>query len=212
MRCLALCLTLCACGSLPSQEIAEGSPWATLLDGTGLGAFRPTEFGGQGEVLLIGTGVRLERGSPLTGLTYQGPFPKVDYELEVTATRESGSDFFLGLTFPVQDSAATLVLGGWGGALTGLSCIDGEDASSNSTKSFIGFQLGQTYRVRLRVLKSDVSAWLDDELLFTLDPTQVQLSIRPEVELSLPLGVASYVTQARIENLRYRSLSEAHPK
>ena len=30
---------------------------------------------------------------------------------------------------------ATLIVGGWGGGLVGISSIDGEDASNNSTRS-----------------------------------------------------------------------------
>jgi hypothetical protein len=36
-----------------------------------------------------------------------------------------GSDFFAALTFPVNDLFCTLINGGWGGMLVGLSSLDG---------------------------------------------------------------------------------------
>ena len=47
--------------------------------------------------------------------------PKINYEVALDAMRVSGSDFFCGLTVPVNDSFCSLIVGGWGGGLGGVS-------------------------------------------------------------------------------------------
>ncbi len=201
----ALLLVACA-GTDPAAPGQVRGAWVSLLDGSGLQGWQVTPFGGEGEVRLEGAGALLGRGSPLTGLTWLGEFPDTDYELRLSATLVSGTDFFLGLTFPVGDQAASLILGGWGGSLTGLSCLDGLDASENHTKRFIAFESGRPYRVTLLVRRDRVLCSLDDEPLVELDPREFRLEVRTEVEPSLPLGVASYVTEAHIERVRFRRL------
>ena len=65
--------------------------------------------------------------------------------------RVEGSDFFVGLTFPVRDSHASLIVGGWAGSVVGISSIDGRDASENETTEVMKFKNGQWYKFRLRV-------------------------------------------------------------
>jgi hypothetical protein len=67
-------------------------------------------------------------GSNLTGVTGTGEVPAGDYEIELQAMRLAGSDFFCGLMFPVQTDHCSLIVGGWGGALVGLSSLNFHDA------------------------------------------------------------------------------------
>ncbi len=64
--------------------------------------------------------------------------------------------------FPVKKSHCSLVLGGWGGSLTGLSSLDGFDASENETTNVMDFKEGQWYKIRLRVTEKKIEAWIDD--------------------------------------------------
>lgn len=156
---------------------------------------------------LEGEAFVLHRGEPLTGVTFSQPVPEGDYELTLDATKLEGHDFFVGLTFPVPaaEGHLTLVLGGWGGALCGLSCIDDEDASSNETKFFEGFDTGQEYAVRLEVEGPRIRVEVDGERVIDFDSTGHELSLRTEVEPCRPLGIATFLTKARIRNLRWRS-------
>jgi len=214
------CLTallLSACATPPSEEpaatasaptaIEESSSWTVLFDGTSLEGWVVTPFGGEGEVELEDGAVTLEMGSYLTGIHLADgvPFPRTGYELVVVAARVSGTDFFCGLTFPVGGSHLTLVLGGWGGALTGLSCLDGLDASDNETKSFRSYVAGRDYVARVRVEADRVRAWVDDELVADVALAGRTLSLRPEVYLSRPLGIASFATTARVSSVRWRA-------
>ncbi|MDP6939338.1 MAG: DUF1080 domain-containing protein [Planctomycetota bacterium] len=210
---LAALALVAACAGSPEPSVVplteddlRPGPWTQLFDGRGLGALVPTSFGGEGEVHVEDGALVLPFGSPLTGVTYPGAFPTRDYELECAAARLSGSDFFCGLTFPVQDQHATLVLGGWGGTLTGLSCVDGEDASNNPTRRFVHFETGRDYRIRVRVGGGRLRCFLDEELIVNLALAAHDFSLRPEVQLTRPLGLSTFLTTGRISALRYRRL------
>lgn len=187
----------------PATEAAAA---VSLFDGKSLGAWKPTEFGGEGEVHVADGRIVLEMGDPMTGVTWTGKLPRMNYELELEAMRVEGGDFFCGLTFPVGDDPCTLILGGWGGATVGLSSINGADASENETTTYLRFDEGKWYRVRVRVEPHRIRAWLDDESIVDLDTRDKQLGIRAEVELSRPLGIASYYTKAALRNLKLRPL------
>jgi len=108
------------------------------------------------------------------------------------------------VTFPVHDAHLTLVLGGWGGSLCGISSLDGEDASNNETRTLRRFEEGRDYRVLLRVRQDHLEVDLDGAPLLRAALEGRALSLRPEVELSRPLGIASFGTRARVRALRWR--------
>jgi len=178
----------------------------SLFDGKTLGQWKPTDFGGQGEVYVKDGAVYMDMGSYMTGITWTGPVVRMNYELTLEAMRVEGTDFFCGLTFPVADKPCTLVLGGWGGSLCGLSTIDYFDASENQTTRFINFEKGKWYFVRLRVVPDRIQAWLDGEELVDFETTNHKLGIRMEVDLSQPLGIATWVTTGAVRNIKLRKL------
>jgi len=63
----------------------------------------------------------------------------------------------------VKESFLTLVLGGWGGSLCGLSCIDGYDAANNFTSKIFYFGTGAWWPVRLRVTDEKIEAWIEED-------------------------------------------------
>jgi hypothetical protein len=129
----------------------EGDGWQALSDGQTLAGWRVTEFAGHGEVQCQSGAIILNMGDPFTGINFTNPFPKMNYEIAFDAMRLMGSDFFCGLTVPVGDSFCSLIIGGWGGSLVGISSFDGMDASENETTKFVNFEKGRWYRIRLRV-------------------------------------------------------------
>ena len=195
-------LVLSACRVAPAEPA-----WIELFDGRSLGGFQTTDFGGQGEVVVRDGRLQLGSGSPLTGVTWTGALPHGDYELELVGRRESGSDFFCGLTFPVGDAHLTLVLGGWGGSLCGLSSLDGNDAAHNNTRVLRSFQNGRDHTIRLSITPTRVAVAIDGDALLTADLRGHALGVRPEVQLSRPLGLASFATDASFTLLRWRSMA-----
>jgi hypothetical protein len=182
--------------------------WRSLFDGKTLAGWKSTNFGGEGEVLVEKGQLILEMGSNMTGVTWTGgDLPRVDYEIRLEAMKVEGNDFFCGLTFPVRDSYCSLIVGGWGGGIVGLSSLDAEDASENETSKVMGFQKGRWYRIRLRVAQERIEAWIDDENIVNVATAGRRISIRPEVELSKPLGIATWVTKAALRKIEMRSTS-----
>ncbi len=190
----------------PSQDDADDL-WVDLFDGQSLNNWKSSQFGGEGDVLVEDGHIILDFGQPLTGITYQGKdIPTTEYELRLEAARLDGSDFFCALTFPVRDSHCSFVLGGWGGAVVGISSIDGMDASDNDTTTYRSFQRGTFYAVRVRVTDKLLEAWIDDEQVVNQDIEDRIVSTRPEVDLSKPLGISSFDTKGAVRKIQLRKL------
>jgi hypothetical protein len=203
-----------ACGAEPADEGAavDGDKPTPLFDGRTLGDWRPTEFLGRGEVKIADGRLILEAGEPMTGVTYGKAPVAMNYEIALEAMRVSGNDFFCGLTFPVGESSCSLIVGGWGGGLVGLSSLNGADASENDTASWRKFEDNRWYRIRLRVEPGRIQAWIDDEKVVDAETTDRSISIRPEVERSRPLGIATYRTTAAIRSIAVRRIGASAPR
>ncbi len=178
----------------------------SLFDGKKLGHWTITDFTGQGDVYVKDGSIFLKKGDYMTGITWTGPLVRMNYEISLEAMRVSGNDFFCGLTFPVGDRSCTLILGGWGGDLCGLSSIDSFDASENETTRFISFENGRWYHVLLRVRDDRIEARLDNQEIVNIITTDRDIDIRIEVELSQPLGIATWRTAGAIRNIKLRRL------
>ncbi len=173
-----------------------------IFDGKTLEGWEIIPFGTEGPVEVSGGKIYLGMGDGCTGITYKKEFPEVNYEVTLEAMRVEGNDFFCGMTFPVGKDPCTLIVGGWGGPVVGLSSIDGRDASENETTKYMTFEKNRWYAIRLRVTDEKIEAWIDEEKVVDFTINGKQLSIRPEVELSKPFGIASWRTTAAIRNIR----------
>ena len=197
-----------------AKNVIEDSPdqskWTDLLADKIRDGWRVTEFGSPGDVTIGDGRIETEIGAPLLGVTYSESkfkLPRDNYEIELEARRLEGTDFFCGLTFPIEASHCTLVLGGWGGGLVGLSSIDGLDASENETTSYHSFKQNRWYRVRVRVSQRIISAWLDGKQVVICNAKDRKIDTRPEVMRSQPLGLATYQTAGEFRNVRIRQLT-----
>ncbi len=181
-------------------------PAIMLFDGT-LDGWEAGVYGNSDEVCLEDDSLILEAGYPMAGIaTTHDDLPKDKYELTVESRKLIGSDFFCAITFPVGDSHCTFVPGGWGGATTGLSCIDGMDASSNETKSFRSFEKDQWYQFRIRVTPEKIEVWIDEDQAVDFDREGREISLRNETKSCKPLGIASFETRTAIRVVTVRLL------
>ena len=184
---------------------AQETRW--LFDGRSLGGWQVAPFGGGGPVEVRDGTIFLGAGDPMTGITWKGSFPAIGYELTLEAKRVAGEDFFSAITFPVGHQPCTLVIGGWGGSVVGLSSIEGSDASENETRDFMRFETDRWYRIRLRVTGERIQAWIDDRPVVDFEHVGRELSIRTEVIPNQPFGIATWRTSAALRNLQLRELS-----
>ncbi len=198
------CLTVCT-GPLLAAE------WQSLFDGKSLAGWSVTGFAGHGDVEVLDGALTLNQGI-LTGVNYTNATPTVDYEVELEARRTQGIDFFCGLTFPVRDTFATLVVGGWGGSVVGISSINGDDAAHNATTTYRRFENDRWYTIRLAVTADKLSAWIDGAQVVQVDIKGKTVSLRSgEIEASKPFGIASWSTTSQVRNIRLRRLESAAP-
>ena len=188
----------------PKVELSKPS---VLFDGKNLDYWEEIEFGGEGEVSIEDGILNFEMGDPFTGIASTlEDLPKTNFEVSLEARKVKGVDFFCGLTFPVADSHCTLILGGWGGSDCGLSCIDDKDASSNDTNTSIKFNVGQWYKIRVRVQPDRIGVWLDDKQIISTNIKGKKISLRGDTGLCEPMGIASFYTQAQYRNVELRTI------
>lgn len=190
----------------PKKPQADKTKWRDLFDGKTLKGWKTPQFGGEGKVQVKDGTIVMEAGQMMTGITYTGPLPKMNYELTFEGMRVDGSDFFCTTTFPVGDSFVSLVVGGWGGTVVGLSSIDFYDASDNATTRTKDFKSKQWYRVRIRVTQEKIQAWIDDDKMVDLETKGHKLSIRFECDLCRPLGISTWMTAGAVRNIHLREL------
>jgi hypothetical protein len=211
--CCSLAVSYSNSPSADDKSLAKETEWKSLFDGKTLKNWKSTNFGGEGEVLVKDGKIVMKQGSDMTGITWTGEaLHKINYEVSLMAQRIEGSDFFCGLTFKVNDDPCSLIIGGWGGGVVGISSLNGLDAANNETVRFETFKRGEWYKIRLRVSEKGLMAWIDDKQVVSVDTKGKKISIRGEVEPSLPFGISCYATEAGLKEIKIRKLAEEEAK
>ena len=192
-----------------ADPAAEKVKWESLFDGKTLEGWKSTDFGGQGEVEVKDGLIILSQGQPLTGITWQkgDKLPKDNYEITLQAMKRKGDDFFCGITFPVRDSHASFIVGGWGGSLVGLSSINDLDASENETTDYAKLEHNKWYTIRVRVTKAKIECWLNDKQMVDVETKDKKISTRIEVDASKPLGIANFNVESALKDIKLRRLT-----
>ncbi|WP_337174208.1 DUF1080 domain-containing protein [Paludisphaera sp.] len=206
----AFSVVLFACLGLIAADEPPGT--IELFDGKTLDGWKKTPFYGADvvDVRVEDGAIVLPEGRSMSGVTStREDLPKVDYELTYEAKRTAGNDFFAAATFPVGDGFVTLVNGGWGGNITGLSCLDGADASENQTTTGHRYKDDVWYRFRVRVTADAVRCWIDDKEVVKVDIRDRVLSTRIQVRASEPLGFATWESAGMVRKASLRPLAPA---
>jgi hypothetical protein len=189
----------------PAPVVGEG--WRTIFDSKSLTGWRVTQFDSGGRVEVRNGLLVFWMGEPFVGANFTNEVPKLNYEVAFEAMRVAGSDFFCGFTFPVRDSHCSLIVGGWGGGVVGISSIDGADASENETSQYVTFETGRWYRIRVRVSEPKIEAWIEQKKVVDLLTAGRKITTRfGDIELSKPFGLASWSTSAAFRGIRIRSV------
>ncbi len=199
--------------SADEKPAANDPAWKSLFDGKTLKNWKSSDFGGEGKVSVEEGMIVLNQGSDMTGITWTGEaLPKMNYEVSVMAQRIEGNDFFCGMTFEINDDPCSLIIGGWGGGIVGISSLDGLDAANNETARYESFEPGQWYKIRLRVTEAGLLAWIDNKQVVGVSTKGKKISIRAEVESSRPFGISTYATMAGLKEIKIRKLTAEEAK
>jgi len=204
-------------------EAAEATPnveehWQLLFDRKSLAGWSVPVYGGDGNVDVQEGNIVIGRGEMMTGIRYDKEFPKIDYEIRYEARRTQGYDFFAACTFPVKESFCTLINGGWGGGLTGLSSVDGSDASENQTSTFYDYRENTWYRFRIQVQDDAIQVWIttqdgkgnwgEEKSIIEIETAERELTTRYEMDKYKPLGFCTWVTEGQLRNIEYRMIEQ----
>ncbi len=183
----------------------------SLFNGKDLTGWRIAEtwdFAGHGKVHVEDGKIVLQEGQPMTGIAWAGDFPTENYEVNLEAMRVSGYDFFCGMTFPVEKWWCTLIVGGWGGMVVGLSNVDDLNASENSTTRGMSFETKKWYQIRLQVTKEKIEAWIDGQRVISQVRKGHTFTVWDVQNPLKPFGVATWNTRGALRNFTLRRLGE----
>ena len=216
---VAAAIAVLVCGTVVSAqspaepaaaEAAKPAKEIKLFDGTSLKNWKildKIDFDGHGEVAIKDGELVLAMGRPMTGVKWAGQeLLRTNYEITFEARRIEGGDFFCGMTFPVDKAHCSLILGGWGGSLTGLSSLDGFDASENETTGSMDFKQNRWYKIRVRVTEKKIEVWVDDDQIVDVEHKDRKISLRWEMDPMPPLGFATYATKGGLKNIVMKAL------
>ena len=188
------------------QIVPEG--WEPLMNGKTLDGWEIVRYGGEGEPYVKNGVLTLPMAysGNSTGVRWIGDsLPVNNYAIYYEARRVEGNDIFGGLSFPYGNTFATLIVGGWGGAVCGLSCIDGNDASSNETTKYINLKDHQWYPVQLRVTTDSICAVIDTVQVVDIATAGKKIHLRGGT-LASSLTLTTYRTTGEIRNFRIKKL------
>lgn len=158
--------------------------------------------------------LRIGEGSPMSGIRFVGDWesmklPWIDYALTFEAQRTEGQDFFATCTFPVgsPDRCVSLVVGGWGGGLVGISSIDQLDASENNTRGEMAFKNGTWYQFRIEVREDDLQVWINGAPMVNVSIKGRKLTLRSgDIDTCVPLGFATWRSVGEIRSVAIQRL------
>ncbi|HZE97611.1 MAG TPA: DUF1080 domain-containing protein [Planctomycetota bacterium] len=191
----------------PAAPAAKDEAGESLFDGKTLGSWKSVEFGGEGAVTIENGEIRMAEGATLSGIRWTGAAPpRTRYEFSVEAMKVDGTDFFLGIVFPVGKESCSFVAGGWGGGVTGLSSVDNMNASENETATDQTYDKGKWYQFRLRVTPEKIEVWRDAKQVVHLELANRQISVHPAVDAAVPLGLTNFQTSSAFRNIRLKQL------
>jgi hypothetical protein len=192
----------------PAKPVGGKGEVIKLFDGKSLDGWKQSNFAGGGEVTIENGQLVINRGESLSGVTWKdaSKLPKDNFEISLQAMKLKGDDFFCGLTFPVGDSHASFICGGWAGTVVGLSSINNQDASENETTSYKKFDPNKWYKIRVRVAGGKIECWIDDEQVVDVELKDKRISTRIESDPSRPLGISTYQVTSAIKDVELKRL------
>ena len=188
------------------RDVPEG--WKSLFDGETLTGWKNVNKGGEDQPFIRNGALVLPIGTYgiMTGLYWVGDsLPACNYVVYYEARRIAGNDIFAALTFPYKDTYGSLIFGGWGGIVNGLSSIGGFDASENETTQFFSLRNNQWYPVMLRVTNDSIRAIVASEEVIDIATAGKDIHLRSDI-LDTGFTLWTYRSSGEIRNLRFKKI------
>ena len=204
---IALIGILGACGAVAAEPVA-------LFNGKDLTGWKVVAYDGSGEVKVLPDGtVSCEAGKPFSGIAYTNEVPTMSYELKLEAMRVKGSDFFIALTVPIEESFCTVIIGGWGGGLCGISSFNYMSAAENQWTRGVVFEDNKWHTLRVRVMPNVMQVFLDEKKTYHArveyeKASQFSLRSGSDIDKTKPLGLATFETHAHWRNFTLTKITE----
>jgi hypothetical protein len=210
-------LGLVLAAALPADEpkpaAKDKTAWKSLFDGKSLTGWKAADFADAGKVHVKDGVIFMDKGSSMSGVAYtSGDFPKTDYEVRLEGQRVAGDDFFCTMIFPVGDTFCSFVVGGWGGTIVGLSNVNHDNASQNTTTTTHDFETGKWYKIRLRVTKDKIKAWIGDDEVVDLETADRKIDLHGACAPCKPFGLATWKTTGAVRAIQVRTLTDSDKK
>ena len=191
-------------GKLP----AEQGGWVPLFDGAALGGWKVVEqmATGKGGTAQVENGsLLLEPANAGTAVAWTREFPKEGYELAVEVKRLAGENDFCNIVFPVGSEHCVLLIGGGGErGVVGLDTVDGQRYDASGTRKSFAFESRLWYRVRLRVTKSRIEAWIDNEKLVDLARAEHRFAVSVWWQALHSLALGTWQSRVAIRSIKTR--------
>jgi len=187
-----------------------------LFNGKDLSGWKTARIIGTAQTQVLPDGsVECGIGKPMSGIAYTNDFPTMNYELALEGMRKEGSDFFMALTIPVEKSFCSVIIGGWGGGLCGISSFDGQNAANNMWGEGVTLENNRWYKLVVRVTPGVIQISLDkDRYTARVEfDDYKRLSLRSgDIEETVPLGLATYETKALWRNFTMTRITQLRPE
>ena len=167
------------------------------------------EFG-HGKVRVENGMLVVDGGQPVAGLACSREVPKTDYELAFETKYDGATAVFCQLVFPIGEASCMLDVGGYTAMRIGLEYFDGmpPDGRGSPADKVMKFDPGRWYSVRLRVTKTDLAYWIDDEKLFETPLAGHNFGIAPRWNVLKPLGLLTGNSKLSIRSFRVRTIGK----
>ena len=186
----------------------KAGEWQSLFDGktlTGWEIAEGGEFDGHGGVVVKSGSIILQTGrSKRTGITFNGSFPKEDYEVRFEAKRLAGDSEFASTVFPIGSGGAFLVVGASYGV--GLHGVDGRPAWANLTTRSKRFETGRWYELGITVTKSKVQVRIDGATIIDVTRGDHRFELVESGLALKPFGFTMALSQTAIRDVRLMQL------
>lgn len=209
MKTSALCFSLAAALTVQADAV-------NLFNGKDLTGWKVADMMQSGTVSVLKDGsVECSPGNPMTAIAYTNEPLRMNYELSLQAVRVKGSDFFAALTIPIEQHYCTVIIGGWGGSLCGISSVDHMDAADNQWSQGVNLENKRWYTLRVRVTPGVLQVFLDETLYATRiefkEASRFSLRANSDIDKTKPLGLATYHTLARWRNFTVTPITTLLP-